>query len=107
MVHAIMWRLAIVAAVAVCPAVDLLAAEDEAAKVADAELKQTLKRLVDGLKRGDVDGVLACYAESDDVVAIQSYGRKAIGVKELRKLYASTFEEVAFEQVDLAVFGVN
>jgi ketosteroid isomerase-like protein len=102
------WRLTIVAAVAVLPALGLSSAADEAAQDdGDKEPKQALERLADGLKRGDIDGTMACYADTDDVVAIQSYGRQAKGAKELRKLYADTFKEVTFERVDLAELSVK
>jgi ketosteroid isomerase-like protein len=75
-------------------------ADDEQAK-STAAAKETLTRLCDALRSGDIASVMKCYAESDDLVVIQSYGRIDKGADRVRKMYKDSFAEVRFERVEL------
>ncbi len=75
-------------------------ADDEQTK-STAAAKETLTRLCDALRSGEVAAVMKCYADSDDLVVIQSYGRIDKGVDRVRKMYKDSFDEVGFERVDL------
>ena len=63
--------------------------------------EEFLEKWASAIEDEDVEGVVACYENSESVMAIQSYGVRWFGIDEIRKEYKLAFDDADFFSVKL------
>ena len=75
--------------------------------VALASVEDVEAAFYDALRRGDIDALMACWAEEDDVVCVHPGGQRLVGVASIRAAFGEMFTHGTVQAMPEAVRQVH